>query len=107
MACDWVGVVYLFQWLLSPTAEVEVLVTVLVAGVLDLEELDEPDPSFLPLRPLIMKLSITTCLSKVSSYHRLFMLKLIGFRSFLSCPPLPSAAILASISAFFLSINEA
>jgi len=90
MACDWVGVVYLFQWLLSPTAEVEVLVTVLVAVVLDLEELDESDPSFLPLRP-----------------HRLFMLKLIGFRSFLSCPPLPSAAILASISAFFLSINEA
>lgn len=85
-----VGLVYLFQWFESPVKDVEVLLFVLVAGALVFEEFDEPEPSFLPLSP-----------------HRLFMLRLIGFRSFLSCPPFPSAAILASISAFFFSISEA
>lgn len=83
-----VGLVYLFQWLESPVKDVEVLLLVLVDGAFVFEELDEP--SFLPLSP-----------------HRLFMLRLIGFLSFLSCPPFPSAAILASISAFFFSISEA
>jgi len=84
-----VGLVYLFQWLLS---DVEgVLVIALLMVVLDvLAVFEEEEPSFFPLRP-----------------HLLLMLRLIGFLSFLSCPPFPSAAIFASISAFFFRISEA
>ena len=103
-----VGLVYLFQWFESPVKDVEVLLFVLVAGALVFEEFDEPEPSFLPLSPLKMyQFLIQVLFPFPITYHRLFMLRLIGFRSFLSCPPFPSAAILASISAFFFSISEA
>jgi len=52
-----------------------------------------PSPSFFPFKP-----------------HRLLMLRLMGFRSltsFASAPVLPSTAILASISAFFLRMSSA
>ena len=101
-----VGLVYLFQWLESPVKDVEVLLLVLVDGAFVFEELDEP--SFLPLSPLeMLHFFIQVPVHFQFTYHRLFMLRLIGFLSFLSCPPFPSAAILASISAFFFSISEA
>jgi len=92
--CSWVvvedcgGLVYLFQWLLSAV----VGLTLIVLGTLleALAELDDVEPSFFPFKP-----------------HLLLILRLIGFLSFLSCPPFPSAAIFASISAFFFNINDA
>jgi len=81
--------VYLFQWLVSVVEEVFELA--LLMGVQEvLAVLEEEEPSFFPFKP-----------------HRLLMLRLIGFLSFLSCPPFPSAAIFASISAFFFKISEA
>ena len=49
---DWVGLVYLFQWLLSDVDEVLVLALLMV--VLDvLAVFEEEEPSFFPLRPLV------------------------------------------------------
>jgi len=86
---DWVGLVYLFQWLLSDVDGVLVLALLMVVQDV-LAVFDEEEPSFFPFKP-----------------HLLLMLRLIGFLSFLSCPPFPSAAIFASISAFFFRISEA
>merc|ERR1719431_2511374 len=85
------GLVYLFQWLLSAVVELGLTLLVLGTPLLEgLAELDDVEPSFFPFKP-----------------HLLLILRLIGFLSFLSCPPFPSAAILASISAFFFKISEA
>ena len=50
---DWVGLVYLFQWLLSDVEEVLVLALALLMVVMDvLAVFEEEEPSFFPLRPL-------------------------------------------------------